>query len=113
MWREPTEILQRSQADVVPLVYIALEPNPRSAICISKTTVKADRGRVMQKMNTACFAELINMAATLLPANWVTDPPELQAAGNTAVLHGAVSESPYRSVNDLRTPHVVGNSPSY
>jgi FixJ family two-component response regulator len=41
---------------------------------ISEITVKAHRGRVMQKMNAASFADLINMAAASLPG---TNPERL------------------------------------
>ena len=41
---------------------------------ISEITVKPHRGRVMQKMNAASFADLINMAAALLPG---TNPDRL------------------------------------
>jgi FixJ family two-component response regulator len=41
---------------------------------ISEITVKAHRGRVMQKMSAASFADLINMAAALLPG---TNPERL------------------------------------
>jgi FixJ family two-component response regulator len=47
------------------VVYGRLNKQVGDELGISEITVKAHRGRVMQKMNAASFAELVNMAATL------------------------------------------------
>jgi FixJ family two-component response regulator len=58
---------------------------------ISEITVKAHRGRMMQKMNAASLAHLIDMARTLFPetnpgslplSDWPRDPPHTHLSGS-------------------------------
>lgn len=68
--RETHEALSRREREVMALVVSGLlNKQVGSELGISEITVKAHRGRVMQKMNANSLADLVNMAARLgLPA---------------------------------------------
>ena len=68
--RESHASLSRREREVMALVVSGLlNKQVGSELDISEITVKAHRGRVMQKMNAGSLADLVNMAARLgLPA---------------------------------------------
>lgn len=68
--RETHASLSRREREVMALVASGLlNKQVGSELGISEITVKAHRGRVMQKMNAGSLADLVNMAARLgLPA---------------------------------------------
>src|ERR1700722_4617283 len=67
--RDRYELLTRREREVMALVASGLlNKQVGGELGISKITVKAHRGHVMQKMKADSFAELVKMAARLGPA---------------------------------------------
>jgi FixJ family two-component response regulator len=66
--RDSYASLSRRERQVMALVVRGLlNKQAGRELGISEITVKAHRGRVMQKMRASSFADLVKMAATLLP----------------------------------------------
>lgn len=63
---ERYELLSRREREVMSLVVSGrLNKQVGGDLGISEITVKAHRGKMMRKMQAACFADLVNMSATL------------------------------------------------
>jgi FixJ family two-component response regulator len=68
MLRDRHATLSRREREVMDLVVAGLlNKQVGFELGISEITVKAHRGRVMEKMHARSFAELVNMSARLQP----------------------------------------------